>query len=163
MAEKTKRNTAKARIEEKTELLAAPIAERHGVRIYDVDYTKQAGEYSLCVYIDKDGGVNIGDCEAVSRELSDALDADDFIPDAYTLVVSSPGLGRKLTKDRHLAASVGQAVDVRGYTVLDERSGKDVSGTLLSFDETSVVIGLEDREAAIPRKDIASIRLQLDF
>ena len=161
MAEK-KRGSAKAQIEEKAELLAAPIAEEHGCRIYDVEYVRQAGEYSLCVYIDKDGGVNIGDCEAVSRQISDALDEDDFIPDAYTLVVSSPGLGRKLTKDRHLAQSVGQAVDIKGYHEL-EGGSREVSGILRSFDKETIVISLEDKELEIPRKEIAQIRLQLDF
>ncbi len=79
--------------EEHAEALAAPIAEQFGIRIYDVEYVKEGDEYFLNVYIDKDGGVNINDCENVSRLLSDALDKDDPNPDAYTLIVSSPGLG----------------------------------------------------------------------
>ena len=69
------------------EKLTEPIAEKHGVRIYDVEYVKEGPEYYLNIYIDKDGGVGILDCEAVSRELSDKLDEADLISDAYTLVV----------------------------------------------------------------------------
>ena len=83
--------------EERTEAIAAPIAEGFGIYIYDVEYVREGEEYYLNVYIDKEGGVTINDCESVSRLLSDELDRADFIPDAYTLIVSSPGLGRSLT------------------------------------------------------------------
>ena len=95
-------------IEKKTEALLTPIAEANGVRVYDVEYVKEAGEWYLRAYIDKDGGVNINECVDVSHALSDALDEDDFIEEAYTLEVSSPGLGRQLKKDRHFASSIGQ-------------------------------------------------------
>ena len=84
--------------EEKTEALLLPIVEKAGVAIYDVEYVKEGKDYYLRVYIDKPGGVNIQDCETVSRALSDVLDAEDFIPDAYILEVSSPGLGRVLKR-----------------------------------------------------------------
>lgn len=87
--------------EERTEALLSPIVEQAGVAVYDVEYVKEGKDYYLRVYIDKPDGVNIQDCETVSRALSDALDAEDFIPDAYILEVSSPGLGRVLKKDRH--------------------------------------------------------------
>ena len=155
-------SSKRARIEERTEQLAAPIAEQAGVRIYDVSYEKQAGEYSLCVYIDKDGGVNIGDCETVSRALSDELDREDFIEDAYTLVVSSPGLGRKLTKDRHLAQSIGLEVELRTFEP-DENKEKDHAGILKAFDSETLTIGAEDGERVFSRKGVAQIRLALDF
>ena len=80
--------------EMRTEQLLAPIAEQHKVEIYDVEYVKEGSEWYLRAYIDKPEGVNINDCENVSRALSDALDAEDYIADAYILEVSSPGLGR---------------------------------------------------------------------
>ena len=80
--------------ESKTEALLTPIAEANGVEIYDVEYVKEGADWYLRAYIDKPDGVNIQDCENVSRALSDALDKDDFIEDAYILEVSSPGLGR---------------------------------------------------------------------
>ena len=88
--------------ESRTEELLAPIAEVNQVEIYDVEYVKEGSDYYLRAYIDKPEGVNILDCENVSRALSEALDKADFIPDAYILEVSSPGLGRTLKKDKHL-------------------------------------------------------------
>ena len=91
----------RADYESKTEALLMPIAQRWGVSIYDVEYVKEGSEYYLRAYIDKPEGVTIQDCENVSRALSDELDREDFIPDAYILEVSSPGLGRTLKKDKH--------------------------------------------------------------
>lgn len=84
--------------ESRTEELLAPIAEVNQVEIYDVEYVKEGSDYYLRAYIDKPEGVNILDCENVSRALSEALDKADFIPDAYILEVSSPGLGRTLKR-----------------------------------------------------------------
>lgn len=97
--------------EAKTEALLAPIAAAAGVEIYDVEYGKEGADWYLRAYIDKPEGVNIEDCEKVSRALSDALDKEDFIADAYILEVSSPGLGRTLKKDKHLEKSLGSEVD----------------------------------------------------
>ena len=94
-------------IETRTEELLAPIAQADGVEIYDVEYVKEGSDWYLRAYIDKEGGVNITDCETVSRALSDRLDEEDFIEDAYILEVSSPGLGRALKKDKHLEKSIG--------------------------------------------------------
>ena len=102
-----KKTSGRARIEEEAERLTEPVAEKNGVRIYDVEYVKEGSEYYLNIYIDKDGGVGILDCEAVSRELSDRLDEADLISDAYTLVVSSPGLGRTL-RDISFARNAGK-------------------------------------------------------
>ena len=89
------------------------IAEANGVSVYDVEYVKEGSDYYLRAYIDKPAGVTIQDCENVSRALSDELDREDFIPEAYILEVSSPGLGRALKKDKHLQASLGEEVTVR--------------------------------------------------
>ena len=101
--------------EEKTEALLLPIVSPLGIEIYDVEYVKEGSDYYLRAYIDKPGGVNIIDCETVSRALSDALDRDDFIPDAYILEVSSPGLGRSLKKDKHLQKSIGEEVEIKVF------------------------------------------------
>lgn len=129
--------------EEHAEALAAPIAEQFGIRIYDVEYVKEGDEYFLNVYIDKDGGVNINDCENVSRLLSDALDQDDPNPDPYTLIVSSPGLGRALTKDRHLQQSIGQDVELHLYKPHSVSGEKDILGELLAFDQDEIVLAAE--------------------
>lgn len=147
--------------EKRTEELLAPIAEQYGVRIYDVEYVKEGSDYYLRSYIDKDGGVNIDDCEAVSRALSEKLDREDFIEDAYIMEVSSPGLGRTLKKDRHLEYSIGEEVEVKLYKPLE--GCKDFEGELKAFDKDSITLLTDDDEKVFIRKDIAVIRLKLDF
>lgn len=185
-----KKESGRARIEKEAEQLAAPIAEKHGVWIYDVDYVKEGPNYYLNIYIDKDGGVNILDCETVSRELSDKLDEADLISDAYTLVVSSPGLGRTLTKDRHLENSLGEKVEGKLYKPSEQVGGKDFEGVLTAWDAETITIETElapaskgrgkkkkavqeDQEGSLentaaetiilPRKEIAVLRLYLDL
>lgn len=178
--------SGRARIESEAEKLAAPIAEKSGVYIYDVEYVKEGSEYYLNIYIDKEEGVNILDCETVSRELSDRLDEADLISDAYTLVVSSPGLGRALTKDRHLQNSIGEKVEGKLFKALPETGSKEFEGILQAWDKESVTILTEGtpaparrkkkskpeqdeersdspKEITVPRKDIAVIRLYLDI
>ena len=147
--------------EARTEALLAPIAEANGVRIYDVEYVKEGSDYYLRAYIDKDEGVNIADCESVSRALSDVLDREDFIPDAYILEVSSPGLGRTLKKDRHLEASLGQEVEIKLYKPIDKC--KEFDGILEKYDAESITIRQEGAEQRFLRSEIALIRLALDF
>jgi ribosome maturation factor RimP len=189
-AEQAGRNMAnkisgRARIETEAEKLTEPIALKHGVRIYDVEYVKEGPEYYLNVYIDKDGGVTILDCETVSRELSDRLDEADLISDAYTLVVSSPGLGRALTKDRHLQNSLGERVEGKLFKPLADIGGREFEGVLTGWDAETVTLVIEPstgsagkkkkgkeeqtgtadgpRTVIVPRKEIAVIRLYLDI
>lgn len=145
--------------ETRTEGLLAPIAEANGVSIYDVEYVKEGSEYYLRAYIDKPEGVNIQDCENVSRALSDALDGEDFIPEAYILEVSSPGLGRTLKKDRHLQASLGEEVEIRLYKPLEKQ--KEFAGILESFDSGTLTIREGDTPRTFSRSDIALVRLAL--
>ena len=148
-------------VEKKTEALLTPIAEANGVRVYDVEYVKEAGEWYLRAYIDKDGGVDINECVDVSHALSDALDVDDFIEEAYTLEVSSPGLGRQLKKDRHFANSIGQDVELKLFKPRD--GVKEFAGTLKSFDDTTVTVTINDIDETFIRKEISVIKLALDF
>lgn len=147
--------------EEKTETLLLPIVEKAGVAIYDVEYVKEGKDYYLRVYIDKPGGVNIQDCETVSRALSDVLDTEDFIPDAYILEVSSPGLGRVLKKDRHLEQSLGEQVEIKTYKPIDK--AKEFSGILQAYDAGTLTIEEDGETRVFDRQDIATVRLALDF
>lgn len=92
----------KDRIESIAEELLVPIVKEHGVELVDVEYVKELGHFYLRVYIDKEGGVAISDCEVVSRAFEEILDAKDPIRDAYILEVSSPGLDRPLKKRQRL-------------------------------------------------------------
>lgn len=151
----------KKEYESKTEEILIPIAERLGVRIYDVEYVKEGQDYYLRAYIDKDGGVTIEDCEAVSRALSDVIDQDDYIEDAYILEVSSPGLGRQLKKDRHFENSMGLEVDVKLYEAID--GCKEFTGILNGYDKNVIVIKSEDDEKHFDRNKVSSVRLTIDF
>lgn len=147
--------------EKRTEELLMPLMEEHSFELVDVEYVKEAGNWYLRAYIDKEGGINIDDCELISRALSDKLDEVDFIEEAYILEVSSPGLGRPLKKDKDLKRSLGKDVEVRTYRSIDKQ--KEFTGALKGFDEESITIEVEEKEMTFARKDIALIRLAFDF
>ena len=145
----------------RAEELLKPIATANGCEIYDVEYVKEGSDWYLRAYIDKEGGVSINDCEAVSRAFSDRLDEEDFISDAYILEVSSPGLGRTLKKDRHFEKSIGEEVELKTFKPIDGK--KEFSGILKSYDKDTVTIETVDGEMAFDRSGIAVVRLALDF
>ncbi len=151
--------------EERTEKLLLPIVQANQVEIYDVEYVKEGSDFYLRCYIDKEGGVNINDCEAVSRALSDELDREDFIEEAYILEVSSPGLGRALKKDKHLEKSLLKDVDIRTYKPIE--GSKEFTGKLKSFDKDTVTLEIASesgiQDMVFNRKDIAAMKLALDF
>lgn len=151
--------------EERAEALLLPIVEANGCEIYDVEYVKEGSDWYLRAYIDKPDGVNIVDCENVSRAFSEKLDEEDFIPDAYILEVSSPGLGRALRKDRHLEKSLGEEVEIRTYKPIDKQ--KEFVGVLKSYDKDTITIeienGSETKDMVFAKADIAIVRLTLDF
>ena len=147
--------------ESRVEKFLIPIMEENNFELVDVEYVKEAGTWYLRAYIDKPEGVNILDCENVSRALSEALDKADFIPDAYILEVSSPGLGRTLKKDKHLQKSIGEEVEIKLFKPIDKC--KEFSGILESFDADTVTITEEGTPRTFARADVALIRLALDF
>ena len=154
--------TKREEYELKTEQLLMPIMEEHNFELVDVEYVKEVGNWYLRCYIDKEGGISINDCEVVSRALSDLLDVNDFIPDAYILEVSSPGLGRQLKKDKHFARSIGEEVEVKLYKGVNKQ--KDFSGILVGFDDDKIVIEIsEGNNMEFERSNVAMVRLALDF
>ena len=159
-------------IAKKAEELLVPVTETYGVSVYDVEYITENGEKYLRAYIDKEGGVTIDDCENVSRAFETKLDESGLIDEQYILEVSSPGLGRTLSKDRHLEKSIGESVEISFYKQMvireDESSSiksKSIAGILKAFDKDTITI--EDTETEITsvwqRNDIAQIKLSLDF
>ena len=150
------------KVTEQVAAFAEPIVKEHGCELWDVDYVREGSEYFLRLYIDKDGGVNIQDCETVSRALSDQLDAEDYIEDAYILEVSSPGLGRTLKKEKHLSKSIGMEVELKTFKPVN--GSKDFEGVLKAFDNDTLTLTVEDdQDLVFQRKDIAVIKLALDF
>ena len=149
--------SAREQIEAQFEALLTPVCEKHGVEVYDVEYVKEGSDYYLRAYIDKEGGVNIGDCEVVNRELSDLMDEKDFIKDAYILEVSSPGLGRTLKKDRHYVKALGQEVEIKTFKPID--GSKEFTGILKAFDDQTFTVVIDDTEKTFQRADIALMKL----
>ena len=148
--------------EQKTEGLVTPIVLKNSFVLVDVEYVKEAGNWYLRIYIDKEGGISIDDCEIVSRELGDLLDKDDFIEDSYILEVSSPGLGRPLKKEKDFLRSIGKEVDIKTYKAINKV--KDFTGILKEYDGNTCSIELEDETTmTFELKEIALIRLALDF
>ncbi len=154
--------TKTERYEEETTRLLLPIMEENHFELVDVEYVKEAGNWYLRIYIDKEGGITIDDCETVSRRLDQLLDEKDFIEEAYILEVSSPGLGRPLKKEKDFQRSLGEEVEVRLYKPLQQ--SKSFTGLLKAYSAETVTLVLEsEEELVIPRKDISLIRLAFDF
>ena len=150
-----------AKVTEVVTALAAPIVQAQGCRLWDVEYVKEAGTWYLRVFIDKDGGVSIDDCEAVSRPLSDALDEADPIAGSYTLEVGSAGIDRVLRRPEHFEAYLGSEVEVRLYRAREGR--KELVGKLLSYENGGVTLELDGAPVALEKKEIAQVRLYVRF
>ena len=138
--------------------LAGPVVEQCGCTLWDVEYVKEGGEWFLRLYLDKEGGVSINDCEAVSRPVSDLLDEKDPIEGSYTFEVSSAGLDRALKKPEHFAKCMGRQVDLKLYRPRDGH--KEFSGTLSAYGEDGSVT-VDD--LVFEKKDIAAVKLHVTF
>ena len=153
--------TRRETYESRTEALLKPLVDAHGFELVDVEYVKEAGNWSLRAYIDKPGGIAVDDCEVISRALSDKLDEEDFIDESYILEVSSPGLGRPLKKDKDFARSIGKKIEVRTFRAIDRQ--KEFTGILKEFDKDSFTIVIEENEMTFQRAETALVRLAFDF
>ena len=148
--------------EQKAEALITPILNSMGFELVDVEFVKEAGEWYLRSYIDKEGGITINDCEAVSRLFSEKLDEEDFIEESYIMEVSSPGLGRPLKKEKDYKRSMGKELEIRTYKAIDRE--KEFYGILQAYDDSSVTIEAEEvTTRTFDKKDIALIRLAIHF
>jgi ribosome maturation factor RimP len=147
--------------EQRCTALLEPLVEQQQLELVDVEYVKEAGSWYLRVYLDKEGGININDCEVVSRALSDILDKEDFIEESYILEVSSPGLDRPLKKEKDFQRSIGKDVEIRLFQAVN--GCKEYTGELLAYDKDTVTIGLETGEQVFERRNLALIRLAFDF
>ena len=141
--------------------LAAPIVEEAGCSLWDVEYVKEAGEWFLRVYIDKEDGISIDDCEAVSRPLSDKLDEADPIEGSYTFEVSSAGADRVLKKPEHFTQFQGAEVEVKLYR--PQEGQKNFIGLLQSWQDGDTTIEVGGKPMTFTKKDIALVRLYPRF
>ncbi len=143
--------------------IALPIAKELGLDIWDVRYLKEGSQWYLRIFIDKDGGVDINDCERMSRALDEPLDKADPIENEYILEVSSPGIERELVKPEHFERFIGADIMVKMIRPL-EGIGKEFKGVLTAYDggEVKITDHSGENTVTVNQKDAAYIKLD-DF
>ena len=142
--------------------LVEPVAGELGYEIWDVEYVKEGSDRFLRITIDSPAGITIDDCEAVHRAIDPVLDEADPIEESYHLEVSSPGIERDLRTEAHIAASVGETVEVKLYAPKD--GAKSFLGELLPLDEAgNVRIRTPEGERSFARAEVASLKTRFDF
>ena len=152
----------KADIEQHCTELVTPIIEENNFELVDVEYVKEAGEYYLRIFVDKEGGISLNECEVVSRALSEILDVKDPIKDNYYLEVSSPGLDRPLKKDKDFERYQGRDVEIKLYKPL--KGTKQLEGELVGLTEDkNIKVLIDNEEVEFNKKDVALIRLAIKF
>lgn len=143
--------------EAKTQELIQPLIDAHKFELVDVEYVKEGSEWYLRVYIDKEGGITVDDCEIISRAFNEILDREDYISDQYIFEVSSPGLLRPLKKEKDYKRSIGKLIDIKLYKAVDKQ--KEYTGVLKSYDDTTVTLVMEnEEEKTFERANLAMIR-----
>ena len=146
-----------SRLTERVAELARPIVEEAGCSLWDVEYVKEAGTRFLRVYIDKEDGVSIDDCEAVSRKLDPVLDEEDPIPESYVFEVGSAGADRELKRPRDFEQFVGSEVELKLYRPVG--GSKRFVGTLLGYEDGAVSILQNGKPLRFEKEQLAQVRL----
>ena len=150
-----------AKVTELVAQLAAPAVEAAGCELWDVEYVREAGTWFLRLYLDKDGGVDILDCENVSRKVSDLLDAADPIEGSYIFEVSSAGAERQLKRPSDFEKFLGSPVLLKTYQNRDGR--KEFPGVLKEYDGGAVVLEMGKQELRFEKNEVAMVRLRIVF
>lgn len=143
------------------EEIATPICEEYGVYVYECEYQKEGSDYYLRLFIDKDGGVSIEDCENVSRKVNERLDALDPIKEAYIFEVSSPGMDRKLTRSWHFEKALGKFVDLKLFAPFE--GSKALTGILTACDDNLLTLEIGEKTVQIEKSKASSVRLAITF
>ena len=146
-----------SKITEKVTELARPIVEEEGCSLWDVEYVREAGNRYLRVYIDKEGGVDIDDCERISRRLDPVLDEADPIPESYVFEVGSAGIERELKRPSDFEAFLGSEVEVKLYQPVNGQ--KSFVGTLVSFTDGVTEIEVKGKIYRFNKQQTAQVRL----
>ncbi len=140
------------------EAFALPIAEENGIELVDVEYIKEGQDWFLRIYIDKEQGITLDDCKAISEALSKKLDETDPIEESYYLEVSSPGLDRELKKDKDFEKFKGRMIQISLYEPMDGK--KMIEGQLLGLEDNCVILKIDEKQnLEIPREKIGKARL----
>ena len=149
------------KITEQVAQFAEPIVRAHGCTLWDVEYVREGGEWFLRLYIDKDGGVDISDCEAISRAVDPVLDEKDPIPDSYNFEVCSAGLERQLKRSGDFQQFMGSSVSVRLFRPVS--GAKEFIGTLTGYENGDVTIEAAGKTYTFQKSEVAQVRLHVEF
>ncbi len=148
--------------EQKTEELIMPLIQANSFELVDVEYVKEGSSWYLRVYIDKEGGITVEDCELISRAYNEILDKEDYISDAYIFEVSSPGLMRPLKKDKDFDRSIGKRIEIRLFKAVNKV--KEMEAVLTAYDKDTITVLTDDEETiTFNRTDLALVRLAFEF
>jgi ribosome maturation factor RimP len=146
-----------SKITDQVAALAGPIVAEEGCSLWDVEYVREAGTWYLRIYIDKPGGVDIADCERISRRLDPVLDEADPIPDSYVFEVGSAGIERELKRPGDFEAFLGSEVEIRLYRPVEGQ--KSFVGTLVSHDDGATEIEVKGKRYRFSKQQTAQVRL----
>lgn len=144
-----------SKISDKVEAIARPVVEEEGCKLWSVEYIKEAGTWYLRVYIDKDGGVGITDCEAISRKLDPILDEADPVPGSYVFEVGSAGAERELKRPSDFEQFIGSEVEVKLYQPHEGR--KTLVGTLDGYSDGNITVSGTE----LKKEQIAQVKLHV--
>ena len=150
-----------ASIEERVEGLIKNKVENLGYNLYDVQYSKEGKDYFLRVFIDKQEGIDLTDCEKVSNEINPLLDEADYIKEMYFLEVSSPGIERVLRKEKHFEEAQGKEIEIKLFKPIEKQ--KEYIGILQKWDENTIYLQIEENEIQIERKNISLMKLKYNW
>jgi len=140
---------------------AKPIVEAHGCELWDVEYVREGSEYFLRLYLDKEGGVDIDDCEAVSRAVDPVLDEKDPIPGSYHFEVCSAGLERTLKRPGDFERFLGSPITVKLYR---PRNGlKEIPCVLKDYQDGAVIVEAGKETIRFEKSEVALVRLRVEF
>ena len=153
---KRERNDFLAGIADKIIALIKDTVEEQNVSLWDVRFVKEGASYYLRVFIDKEGGINIDDCTAVSHAIDPVIDEADPIDKSYYLEVCSPGLEREISRPEHFEWAKGKEIRVKLYKALD--GSKEIIGTLLEYDG-GIKLSAHDTEIYLDKKEFSTVKL----
>lgn len=143
-------------IEEKVEQLIEKTINGLGYELYDVEYAKEGKDYFLRIFIDKNEGIDLNDCEKVNDAVNPILDNADYIKEQYFLEISSPGIERTLRKDKHLKQNIGEKVEIKLFKPINKQ--KNIIGILKSYNAEQIEIETSEGDCKIDRKNISVIK-----
>ena len=149
------------KITEQVWQFAEPVVLEKGCSLWDVEYVREGGEWFLRLYIDKEGGVDINDCEAISRAVDPILDEKDPIPDSYHFEVCSAGVDRALKRPGDFEKFMGSKVLVKLYK--PKNGAKEIKGVLTGYDNGNVTIDCAGTAMTFEKQEVALVRLYVEF